>query len=44
MKYDLMLANPKDFYHEIHRPNHFLNFSGIEDATLYTSDREDAFS
>lgn len=27
MKYNLVLANPKDFYHEVHRPSHFLNFS-----------------
>jgi len=21
------MINPKDFYHEIHRPSHFLNFA-----------------
>lgn len=26
--YRLQLGNPKDFYHECHRPMHFLNFSG----------------
>jgi len=32
MKYELQLANPKEFYHEIHRPQHFLNFTSFEDA------------
>ncbi|CAF4830682.1 unnamed protein product, partial [Rotaria magnacalcarata] len=30
MKYDLILSNPKEFYHEIHRPSHFMNFSNEE--------------
>ena len=30
MKYALKLANPKEFYHEAHRPTHFLEFSGME--------------
>jgi len=30
MKYDLKLGNPKEFYHEIHRKTHFMNFSAIE--------------
>ena len=30
MKYALKLANPKEFYHEGHRPTHFLEFSGME--------------
>lgn len=32
MKYSLRLANPKEFYHEVHRPTHFLEFSTIEDT------------
>lgn len=49
MKYGLKLENPKDFYHEIHRPAHFLQF-GVSDLIEDTSgtntnvDREDAFS
>lgn len=31
MKYELELANPKEFYHEKHRPVHFINFSGLEE-------------
>ena len=26
MKYSLILSNPKEFYHEIHRPSHFIKF------------------
>jgi len=44
MAYDLQLANPKEFYHELHRPSHFLNFASMEDfdAEMGT-DREDMF-
>lgn len=34
MKYELKLDTPKEFYHELHRPNHFLNFVGLEDGSL----------
>ncbi|KAF1745183.1 hypothetical protein MXB_3066 [Myxobolus squamalis] len=44
MKYDLKLETPKEFYNEIHRPSHFLNFSNIEDIDSGISDRQDAFS
>ncbi|MBK8156648.1 MAG: hypothetical protein IPK55_11935, partial [Streptococcus sp.] len=27
LKFNLILGNPYDFYHEIHRPSHFLDFS-----------------
>jgi len=27
MKYTLKLENPKEFHHEVHRPNHFLQFA-----------------
>lgn len=43
-KYDLMLANPKEFYHEVHRSSHFLNFSNIEQAEHYIADREDVLA
>jgi len=42
MKYALKLENPKEFYHESHRPTHFLNFSSMEAAE--TTEREDLFS
>eukprot|EP01006_Ploeotia_vitrea_P041824 TRINITY_DN66575_c8_g6_i1.p1 TRINITY_DN66575_c8_g6~~TRINITY_DN66575_c8_g6_i1.p1 ORF type:complete len:703 (-),score=108.50 TRINITY_DN66575_c8_g6_i1:689-2485(-) len=46
MKYDLTLGNPKPFYHELHRPNHFLQFSAIENVHMLSSgaDREDMFA
>ncbi|KAL2919271.1 pre-mRNA-splicing factor 8 [Polyrhizophydium stewartii] len=34
MTYMLTIDNPKEFYHEMHRPNHFLNFSGLEESGL----------
>eukprot|EP00456_Euglypha_rotunda_P082222 TRINITY_DN8074_c0_g1_i9.p1 TRINITY_DN8074_c0_g1~~TRINITY_DN8074_c0_g1_i9.p1 ORF type:complete len:701 (-),score=106.24 TRINITY_DN8074_c0_g1_i9:172-2109(-) len=45
MKYGLKLENPKEFYHEIHRPSHFLKFSTMEDADDQGEhvDREDLF-
>ena len=43
MRYGLKLANPKDFYHEAHRPNHFLEFSILEDAEP-EADRENPFA
>lgn len=44
MRYELMLSNPKEFYHEVHRPSHFLNFSTLEESDIVGTDREDAFS
>eukprot|EP00501_MAST-03F_sp_TOSAG23-6_P001554 GSMAST32.ASY1.ANO1.1618.1 assembled CDS len=44
MHYDLCLANPKTFYDEIHRKQHFLNFSEVEGAGAVTIDRDDLFS
>jgi len=41
MKYGLKLENPKEFYHEIHRPAHFLNFASMESEA---SEREDLFN
>lgn len=43
MKYDLVLGNPKEFYHESHRPSHFLNFSTMEDVEEVNTDRENLF-
>jgi len=45
MKYDLKLENPKDFYHEVHRPGHFLQFSTMEDVVAETAgaERENVF-
>ncbi|KAJ1967880.1 hypothetical protein IWQ62_001577, partial [Dispira parvispora] len=43
MKYQLTLDIPKEFYHEIHRPSHYLNFAAMESAILEV-EREDVFS
>ncbi|KAG9067880.1 Pre-mRNA-processing-splicing factor 8 [Linnemannia hyalina] len=42
MKYRLVLDTPKEFYHELHRPTHFLNFARMEDSVVDV-EREDAF-
>ena len=55
MKYSLKLANPREFYHECHRPTHFLEFSsadagGASDAApaggedAVEADRENLFA
>lgn len=44
MKYELQLANPKEFYHELHRPAHFLHFSSIEETEGTGADREDMYA
>jgi pre-mRNA-processing factor 8 len=31
MRYGLILSNPKDFYHEIHRVSHFIKFNRPDD-------------
>ena len=30
MSYELVLSNPKEYYHELHRPSHFMKFARIE--------------
>ena len=45
MRYELALTNPKEFYHEVHRPSHFMNFASIEEGVdTVGADREDMFS
>lgn len=44
MKYNLKLDNPKEFYHESHRPVHFLQFAQSEDTEYESNDREDTFT
>lgn len=41
MKYDLELSTPREYYHELHRPAHFLNFSSMETVD---ADAEDTFA
>ncbi|CAH8282452.1 unnamed protein product [Eruca vesicaria subsp. sativa] len=44
MKYSVKLGSPKEFYHEEHRPTHFLEFSNMEEADIAEGDREDTFA
>ncbi|XP_010430013.1 PREDICTED: pre-mRNA-processing-splicing factor 8A-like isoform X2 [Camelina sativa] len=44
MKYNVKLGSPKEFYHEEHRPTHFLEFSNMEEADILEGDREDTFT
>ncbi|PAA59458.1 hypothetical protein BOX15_Mlig008656g1, partial [Macrostomum lignano] len=44
MKYELQLGNPREFYHETHRPSHFLQFASIQEGDTFTADREDLFA
>ena len=37
------LANPREFYHEVHRPSHFLDFTNMEQAAMEV-DYEDQLS
>src|SRR5207302_148119 len=48
MEYGLSLGIPKEFYHEIHRPNHFLTFASLEEtaesAAAADADVDDFFN
>jgi pre-mRNA-processing factor 8 len=45
MSYGLRLSNPKEFYHEVHRATHFLNFvAATGGADLPVDNVEDPFS
>jgi pre-mRNA-processing factor 8 len=44
MKYALVLANPKDFYNEIHRISHFIKFNRAnEEEELDLVENENLF-
>jgi len=38
MKYNLSFGTPKEYYHEDHRPHHFLNFANNDDAPHTTDE------
>ena len=45
MKYAVKLGTPREYYHEDHRPTHFLEFSNMEEGeTIAEGDREDTYS
>lgn len=44
MKYGIKLENPKEYYHEAHRPVHFANFTSVDTMLAEpTVDRENLF-
>jgi len=43
MKYGLKLENPREFYHELHRPGHFMRFAAMEE-TAEGVDQDDNFA
>ena len=43
MAFDMALGLPKPYYHEVHRPAHFLSFAGIEADEDAGADVEDHF-
>ncbi|KAF4372333.1 hypothetical protein F8388_027006 [Cannabis sativa] len=44
MKFGVKLGTPREYYHEDHRPTHFLEFSNLEEGDIAEGDREDTFS
>lgn len=50
LRYNFKLENPREFYHESHRPRHFLMFQSIESHAVdikeddVSADREDHFA
>lgn len=44
MKYGMKLGTPREYYHEDHRPTHFLEFSNMEEGDTVEGDREDTFT
>ncbi|KAK1364030.1 Pre-mRNA-processing-splicing factor [Heracleum sosnowskyi] len=45
MKYGIKLGTPREYYHEDHRPTHFLEFSNMEEGeSTAEGDREDTFT
>lgn len=43
MRYDLKLDNPKEFYHEHHRPGHFLKFAALDEQREEGADIDNQF-
>ncbi|KAJ1663232.1 Pre-mRNA-processing-splicing factor 8 [Coemansia sp. RSA 1813] len=44
MSYGLQLDIPRDFYDEMHRPSHFMNFADLETSAINEVDMEDEFA
>ncbi|XP_062008199.1 pre-mRNA-processing-splicing factor 8A [Rosa rugosa] len=44
MKYGIKLGTPREYYHEDHRPTHYLEFSNMEEGDTVVGDRDDIFT
>ncbi|KAK9690401.1 hypothetical protein RND81_09G125300 [Saponaria officinalis] len=44
LKYGVKLGTPKEYYHEEHRPTHYLEFIKMEEGDTVEVEREDKFS
>ncbi|KAJ3699012.1 hypothetical protein LUZ61_002717 [Rhynchospora tenuis] len=44
MRYGMKLGTPREYYHEDHRPTHYLEFSNLEEGEAGEGDREDSFT
>ncbi|XP_048443156.1 pre-mRNA-processing-splicing factor 8A [Pyrus x bretschneideri] len=44
MKYGIKLGTPREYYHEDHRPTHYLEFSNLEEGDTVEGDRDDTFT
>ena len=44
MDYGVKLGLPKEFYHELHRPVHFLTFTAMDDTDVKEVDMDDNFA
>ncbi|KAI3837588.1 hypothetical protein MKW92_036638 [Papaver armeniacum] len=45
LEYGIKLGTPREYYHEDHRPTHYLEFSNIEEGDNFAEgDREDKFT
>jgi pre-mRNA-processing factor 8 len=45
MKYNLILDNPVDFYNEIHRSSHFIDFAKLDEtAEQHLPEKEDFYA
>ncbi|KAJ4816432.1 Pre-mRNA-processing-splicing factor [Rhynchospora pubera] len=44
MRYGMKLGAPHEYYHEDHRPTHYLEFSNLEEGEAGEGDREDNFT
>ncbi|CDR44923.1 CYFA0S16e00122g1_1 [Cyberlindnera fabianii] len=44
LEYDLKIDVPLEFYHELHRPSHFISFNDLEATGSLEAEQEDVFA